>query len=196
MYCREELEYKKSFYYILNFDLRTRNPTKIYRYLDIIALINKLIENEELASFKGKVYRATKLEENLIFKIEPGTTMVNTTFWSTSKDFEVAENFLKEQSWRNTFIYCDTFKNNIDIDFENLNMFSEKEILFLPFTEFRVEKIIIEKKYGRKIFSIELTELGTKNSVNLNNMQIININDMNYINFYEKINEEKNKNLK
>ena len=191
MYCREELEYKKSFYYILNFDLRTRNPTKIYRYLDIIALINKLIENEELASFKGKVYRATKLEENLIFKIEPGSTMVNTTFWSTSKDFEVAENFLKEQSWRNTFIYCDTFKNNIDIDFENLNMFSEKEILFLPFTEFRVEKIIIEKKYGRKIFSIQLTELGTKNSVNLNNMQIININDMNYINFYEKINEEK-----
>ena len=191
MYCREELESKKSFYYILNFDLRTRNPTKIYRYLDIIALINKLIENEELASFKGKVYRATKLEENLIFKIEPGTTMVNTTFWSTSKDFEVAENFLKEQSWRNTFIYCDTFKNNIDIDFENLKMFSEKEILFLPFTEFRVEKIIIEKKYGRKIFSIELTELGTKNSVNLNNMQIININDMNYINFYEKINEEK-----
>ena len=191
MYCREELESKKSFYYILNFDLRTRNPTKIYRYLDIIALINKLIENEELASFKGKVYRATKLEENLIFKIEPGSTMVNTTFWSTSKDFEVAENFLKEQSWRNTFIYCDTFKNNIDIDFENLNMFSEKEILFLPFTEFRVEKIIIEKKYGRKIFSIQLTELGTKNSVNLNNMQIININDMNYINFYEKINEEK-----
>ena len=196
MYCREELESKKSFYYILNFDLRTRNPTKIYRYLDIIALINKLIENEELASFKGKVYRATKLEENLILKIEPGSTMVNTTFWSTSKDFEVAENFLKEQSWRNTFIYCNTFKNNIDIDFENLKMFSEKEILFLPFTEFRVEKIIIEKKYDRKIFSIELTELGTKNSVNLNNMQIININDMNYMKFYEKINKEKNKNSK
>ena len=192
MYCREEIESKKSLYYMLNYDLRTRNPAKIYRYCDLIALINRLIENGELANFKGKVYRATKLDENLIVKLEPGSTMINTTFWSTSKDFGVAENFLKNDEWRNSFIYCKTIKNNVDIDFENLNYFAEKEVLFLPFTQFKVEKIIIERKYNRKIFTIELTELETKNYVNLENMQIVNINDINYMKFYnKKIEKEK-----
>jgi len=190
MYCREEVKSKKSLYYMLNYDLRTRNPSKIYRYLGLIALTNKLIENGELASFKGKVYRATKLDEKMIYKLEPGSTMVNTTFWSTSKDYNIADGFLRGQIWRNAFICCETFKNNIDIDYEHLNYFGEKEVLFLPFTEFKVEKIICEKKYDKKIFIIELTELGTKNSVNINNMQIINMNDINYMNFYNIINEQ------
>ena len=93
MYCREEPQSKKSFYYMLNSELRTRNPAKIYRYLNLIGIINKLIDNGELACYKGIVYRATKLDEKLIFKLEPGTTMINTTFWSTTKDYNVAENF-------------------------------------------------------------------------------------------------------
>jgi len=83
---------------LVNYDLRTRNPAKIFRYLDLIAFINKLIENKELASYKGKVYRATKLDEKFIFKLEPGSTVVNTTFWTTSKDFGVAEDFLKKMN--------------------------------------------------------------------------------------------------
>ena len=138
---------------MLNYDLRTRNPAKIFGYLELIAFINKLLESEELATFQGTVYRATKLDENLIVKLEPGSTMINTTFWSTSKDFKVSERFLKMHDWRNSFIICKTIKNNIDIDFEKLNYFAEKEVLFLPFTEFKVEKVIIEKKYNRKVFS-------------------------------------------
>ena len=107
-----------------------------------------------MASFKGKVYRATKLDENLIFKLEPGSSMVNTTFWSTSKDYDIAENFMKDYEWRNSYIICETLKNNIDLDFENLNPYGEKEVLFLPFTEFRVEKVSFEKKYQKKIFTI------------------------------------------
>ena len=125
--------------------------------------------------------------------MEPGSTMVNTTFWSTSKDFNVAEEFLENQEWRNAFIYCETIKNNIDIDYENLNYFAEKEVLFLPFTQFKVEKIIIERKYNRKIFTIELIELGTKNYVNMENMQIVNLNDINYMNFYDKKKENDKK---
>ena len=191
MYCREEVESKKSLYYMLNHDLKTRNPAKIYRYIEKIASINKSIENEELASYKGKVYRATKLNEELILKLEPGKIMVNTTFWSTSKDFKVAERFLKGQKWRNAFIYCQTVKNNIDIDYENLNYFAEKEVLFLPFTQFKVEKVTFENKYERKLFTIELTELGTKNPTNLENMQIVNINDINYMNFCDELTEQK-----
>ena len=197
IYCREEEKAKKSFYYMVNYDLRTRNPSKIYRYLDIFAFFNKLIENEELAYYKGRVYRATKLDEKLIMKLEPGSTMVNTTFWSTSKDINIAEGFFQEHKWRNAFIYCNTIKNNIDIDYENINFFSEKEVLFLPFTEFRVEKISIEKKFDRKAFIIEITELGTKSHVNIENMQVININDINYMEFsnqyyIKKRDEERN----
>ena len=187
MYCREESKSKKSLYYMVNYDLRTRNPAKIFRYLDLIGILNKLLTNEELASFQGTVYRATKLDENLIVKLEPGSTMINTTFWSTSKDFNISEKFLKMNEWRNSLIICKTIKNNIDIDFENINYFGEKEVLFLPFTEFEVEKITIEKKYNRKLFTIELVELGNKNIVNIENMQVINLNNINYMQFYEEI---------
>ena len=183
MYCREEKkEREKSFYRIINDDLRTRNSDKIYRYIDILALIYQLIETKSLASFKGKVYRATKLDENLILKLVPGRNMINTTFWSTSKDFNVASKFMKKQNWRNSFIICQTIKNNIDIDFEELNPYNEKEVLFLPFTEFKVEKISYEKKCGRKIYTIELTELGNRNFVNSDNMQIENLNNLGWKN--------------
>ena len=175
MYCREEKESQKSFYRIMNDDLRSRDSSKIYQYINLLAFINKFIEINYLANYKGKVFRATKLDENLILKLVPGSKMVNTTFWSTSKDFKVAENFMKRNDWRNSYIICNTFKNNIDIDFEQLNPFNEKEVLFLPFTEFRVEKISSGKKYNKKIYVIVLTELGNRNFVNSDNMQVEDI---------------------
>jgi len=112
--------------------------------------MSKLIHNKELASYNGKIYRATKLDENLILKLEQGTTMINTTFWSTSKDSNVADNFMEIDEWRNTYIICKTIKNNIDIDYEKQNPFDEKEVLILPFTEFKIEKVSFEKKYEKK----------------------------------------------
>ena len=129
---------------------------KIYRYVNLLAIINILIEIKILKSFEGKVYRATKLDENLISKLVPGSKMVNTIFWSTSKEFEVAEKFMKKHDFRNSYIICKTIKNNIDINFEKLNSFNEKEVLFLPFNEFIIEKVSSEIKYNRKIFTIEL----------------------------------------
>ena len=78
--------------------------------------------------------------------------------------------------WRNSYIICNTHKINIDIDLEKLNPYNEKEVLFLPFTEFIVDKISPEMKYGKKIFIIELTELENRNFVNSDNIQIENIN--------------------
>jgi len=177
MYCREESPSQKSLYRIINDDLRTRDPYKIYRYINLLALINELIEGQILESFEGIVYRATKLDENLIMKLVPKTIMINTTFWSTSKDFNIADTFMKSQQWRNSFIICKTVKNNIDIESENLNPYNEKEVLFLPFNEFRVEKISSKIKYGKKIFTIELTDLGNRNAINSDNMQVKNINN-------------------
>jgi hypothetical protein len=175
MYCREESPSEKSLYRIMNDDLRTRDPYKIYRYINLLAIINELIEGNILESFEGYVYRATKLDENLIMKLVPKTIMINTTFWSTSKDFNIADKFMKNQQWRNSFIVCKTVKNNIDIESENLNPYNEKEVLFLPFNEFRVENISSKIKYGKKIFTIELTDLGNKNLINSDNMQVENI---------------------
>ena len=186
MYCREEKEREKSFYRIINDDLRTRDPYKIYRYIDVLALIYQLVEEKSLSSFKGKVYRATKLDENLILKIVPGSSMINTTFWSTSKDLNVAKNFMTKQKFRNSFIICQTIKNNIDIDIEQLNPYNEKEVLFLPFTEFKVEKISSEEREDRKIYTIELTELGNRNYVNSDNMQVENLNNLGFKNAIEK----------
>ena len=191
MYCRQENPPEQSFYRIINEDLRSRDPNKIYRYINILALINKIIEEKFLASFKGYVYRATIFDEKLIRRLIPGKKMLNTQFWSTSKDFKVAERFLVQQAWRNSFIICKCIKNNIDIDSEKLNTFTEKEVLFLPFTEFIVDKVLTQFKYGKKIYIIELTELGNKNFVSINNMKI------NYIvNFgVSKIVEDLSKNI-
>ena len=124
MYCREELESNKSFYRMINDDLRTKDPSKIDRFIVLLGLIYKSIEDKELASYQGQVYRATKLDENLILKLKPGSTMINITFWSTSKKFNVADNFMKKNKWRNAFIFCKTIKTNIDIDYEDLNPFN------------------------------------------------------------------------
>ena len=193
MYCREEKEKHKSFYRIINNDLKSRDPYKIYQYINFLALINQMIEAKVLLSFKGKVYRATKLDENLILNLIPGAKMVNTTFWSTSKDFKVAENFMIKNNWRNTFIICNTSKNNIDIDLEKLNPYNEKEVLFTPFSEFRVEKISSEIKYKKKIYIIELTEIENRNFVHSDNMQVENVNNLgmkNQIENYWKSNGE------
>jgi hypothetical protein len=178
MYCREENESQKSFYRIVNDDFRSRDPYKIYRYISIVGLINKFIEDKNLGSFFGNVYRATKLDENLILKLVPGAKMVNTTFWSTSKDFKVPETFMINHNFRNSFIICKNAKTNIDIDYEKSNPFNEKEVLFLPFTEFMVEKVSTERKYGKKIYIIELSELGNRNFVNSDNMQIEDFNNV------------------
>ena len=49
---------------------------------------------------------------------------------------------------RNTYIYCNAIKYNIDFVKENITPFAkEKEILFLPLTEFMAEKFsFIQKK--------------------------------------------------
>ena len=131
-----------------------------------------MIENEFLASFEGKVFRATKLDENLILKLNPGSTMINTTFWSTTKNFDIAKRFMKNNSWRNAYIICESTKTNIDIDYENLNTFNEEEVLILPFTEFKVKYIYSEHQFNKKIYTIKLIELGNKNFVNYDNMKV------------------------
>ena len=79
--------------------------------------------------------------------------------------------------------------------FKNLNYFGEKEVLFLPFTEFKIVKIRKKKQFNRTINIIILKELGTKNQVTINKMQVINVNDISYMSFHRE-NQEKKRNRK
>ena len=169
IYCRNDK--KKSFYTFMNNDLRTQNPKKIERYFNIIALINQCIEEKWLQSYAGTVYRGTNADENSIETIVPGKKIVSTTFMSTSKDYNVAKKFFEKYK-RNCFITYKAVKNNIDIDAAKLSPYNEKEVLFLPYNEFKVEKRTTTIENNKKIYNIELTDLGSKYFVNYDNMHV------------------------
>ena len=91
-------EGKNSFYYLMNKELRSGEPLKINKNLDIISGINSTFEKEELkclTSYEGKLFRATKMEDQHIQeKIITGKVLTNLSFWSATKNRKVAENFL------------------------------------------------------------------------------------------------------
>ena len=142
IYTIEEKEKKNSFYSILNNELRSGEPKRIVPFLVIIALIEREINNKELLSFEGIVHRGTVLTEELIEKIEPGKIMYNSSFWSCSKDISISKKFLHNSKKANALIIINTIGNNIDVDLEKLTNFEdEKEVLFIPFTAFKVVEI-------------------------------------------------------
>ena len=135
-YSKQEPE-RTSFYDIINTDLRSGKPKKICRFLELISFLNQLIKNKEICSFSGKVYRGTFLNTKLIEELKPGKRIINTTFMSTSKAYNVAKQFLMNQKYKNAFLIIDAKDKNIDI--EDLSFFeNEKEVLFIPFSHFEI----------------------------------------------------------
>lgn len=47
-----------------------------------------------MKSFEGNVYRAAFLKDELIDKIKVGSTIINSSFWSTTKKESLAKNYL------------------------------------------------------------------------------------------------------
>ena len=62
----------KSFYSLMNNDLRSGKREKIMRYLPMIRHIYNLIRKNRLKSYSGDVYRATYFKQELINEIKPG----------------------------------------------------------------------------------------------------------------------------
>ena len=143
-YTLEEGDPNKNLYCIVNDDLRSSQPEKVNRYIELIKVIGGLIKLKRIKSYTGYVYRASFLKEELIKKITIGDTIINSAFWSSTKKESVAKNFLRG-SHKNTLILTKGQSiNNIDIHSENLSKYpEEEEVLFLPFCKFRV--INVEK---------------------------------------------------
>jgi hypothetical protein len=164
---------RNSFYDIINTDLRSGNPKKICRYLELISFLNQLIKNKEICSFSGIVYRGTFLNSNLIKELKPGKRIINTTFMSTSKDYKVAKEFLMNKNFKNAFLIIDAKNKNIDI--EDLSFYgNEKEVLFMPFSQFEIMELKKTNTFDKLVYEIKLKELDLENQCNYDNMKNLN----------------------
>ncbi len=184
-YTREE-DNRKGFYNIINEDLRSGDPNIIFKHLELIGEINRVIINKEIASFQGKVYRATFLEESLVKKLKVGEKLMNASFWSASKAMEVPQKLLISQQKRNCFIIAEAKQNNIDIHKENISAFiNEQEVLFVPFNVFLIKDICefsinIGNNQTKRISQITVEEIPELNPCIPKNFTNINTNDLNY----------------
>ena len=183
IYTLEEKEKNNSFYHIINKELRSGDPVKIAPFIEMIAFIEKEIRIKELLSYEGKVYRGTCLSKELINEIETGKIMINSSFWSSSKDIEIAKNFLSNSDKANALITIYSCGNNIDIDSEKLtNYINEKEVLFIPFTPFKVLKKKKDKIENKLINIIFLQQdINSKNICNLDNMIELILDGQTYV---------------
>ena len=181
-YSLEESIKSQSFYFILNKDLRSGDPSKIEKYLELISLINKGIEIKLIKSFKGQLFRGTYVDKDFIDnKIINNKLLTNLSFWSASKSRKTAETFMT-----NILFIIDTKGKNIDIHEEKISRFdNEKEVLFLPFSKFLIVSKSI-KKYGKKdIYEVklegkdELHERGNISSVSLTREEVYTFYDLN-----------------
>ena len=63
----------------------------------------------------------------------------------------------------------------------------KKKYYFYHLMNLNVEKISSKIKYGKKIFYIELTDLGNRNAINSDNMQVKNIKNFGMKKFVDNL---------
>ena len=120
----------------------------------MISMINSAFKTNDIKSYKGKLFRGTKMENQYVEeKIKKGNILTNISFWSASKERRIAEKFLRG---KNILFIIETEKNNIDIDNEQISKFDEKEVLFIPFSKFLVKNKKTINFQGNEIYEVEL----------------------------------------
>ena len=167
----------KSFYSLINNDLRSGISDKIRRYFPMISLIHRLIRYNYLKSFCGDIYRATYFKKELIDEIKPGKKMLNASLWSSSKKLSVAKKFLFKLK-KNVLLHVKvTNGNNIDIHLENISQYpNEEEILILPFCSFEVKSFTKIMEKGLEYYNLELIYCDDDN--NSKKLEIVKLNEI------------------
>ena len=163
----EKNQSEKSFYSLINNDLRSGNPKKICRYLPMINNIYRLLQKNHLKGFNGDVYRAAYFKKELIEEIKPGKKMFNASLWSSSKNLTVAEKFLFHYK-KNILLHTHVKGiSNIDIHLEKLSQYpNEKEILILPFCCFEVKSFTKVLEKNLEYYILELIYCEEENERN------------------------------
>ena len=167
----------KSFYSLINNDLRSGNPEKICRYLPMLNNVHRMLKFKYLKSYCGDAYRATWFRKELINEIKPGKKMFNSSLWSSSKKISVARKFLFKYK-KNILLHIKIKEGkNIDIHLEKLSQFpSEEEVLILPFCVFEVKSFKKFYENNLEYFNLELIYCEEENKKNkIENMKYNNI---------------------
>ena len=179
---------KPPFYYLMNRDLRSGDFSKIEKFLNLISAFNSILKYGSIKSYKGDLYRGSKLDKNFIKNnLEIGKVITNACFWSASKSRDVAESFL----WPGgniLFVIKSKGGNNIDIDEEKLSYFSEKEVLFLPFCKFLVKnkkKIIIKRKEFNEVEFEEIENINEIEKIKSYNISMEESYEINNLAFHK-----------
>ena len=174
IYTKEEKKKTESFYSMVNDDLRSGDLKIICKYFEIISYMNKLIENDEILTYNGIVYRGTYWMPELINELRLGKRMINSSFWSSSKDYDIALEFLLNSQRNNTLVCITSKKSNIDIDKEELSAHpEEEEVLFIPYSVFEITKIEIKQIENKVVNVVSLIEVDEKNKCPNDEMIVI-----------------------
>jgi len=179
------------FYFDLNKDLR---ENKKENYLPLVKLFyESIIYKTFKLSAKVDLYRGTIIKNEEITKIEnyknkpnenenlPGNVVFSRTFLSFSKSLEVAHEFLKMNKSDNEFskvLFILEKNNDIDYDLathcdiEEISLIpDEQEVLFLPFSPFKIVNIEKVQFSNEEIYEIHLSYLDKKYVKYLENYQ-------------------------
>ena len=164
-FCHAYLQHEddNSFFNLMNKDLRTKDPKKIEKYLQIISVINKALEDNIVKSYNGKVFRRTCIQNDFMEKnIIKGNILTNLSFWSASKDRKEVE---KSLAGKNTLFIIETKKYNID--FEEISKFEyKKEVLFLPFSKYKIKSKEKKLFYNDEFYEVTMEGLNDENERN------------------------------
>ena len=173
---------KINFYYELNSNLRGNKKDVKDQYLPFIKVLYEGVRLKSLPMSKAKkLYRGTSLPNKEIQKIKeysnqkiqnlPGGILFSRAFLSFSEDKNVVKNFF-DNSQGNTnnnfskvlFILKkeDSTGYNLSThaDIDEFSFFSEKEVLFFPFSCFQIENIEEKTINNQKLYEIKLLYLG------------------------------------
>ncbi len=141
--CQAIASYKQFEYTEVNYFLRNGK----WHSEDKSEMLNSLITGvSKLPAFRGTVYRGTSFENSLkLFRdyTTVGNTVYDRAFASTSESRSIAESFITdsgESRFVLMIIRSRTGRNIQGIGASGIDL-SEKEILFLPSTKFKITKV-------------------------------------------------------
>ena len=165
--CQKE-EKEKSFYYLMNEDLRSGKLNRIKRYISFFYKIKLCISNHLILTYNDEAYRGTKLNANFIKNLKKGKIICNPCFWACSKEKKFAKDYIiTSTDGRNVLLIVKgNNNNNIDIDKEELSFYpQEKEILIIPFCSFILTedpKLVKDVQYNYDYYEIYLEYIEEK----------------------------------
>ena len=176
LYALKENDNEQNFLDIINEELKSGNLGIISCFLNIINNFKSMIAKRYLKVFKQKTYKCLKFSEKFLKKLkEKEKKEITNLYFLTMNKNEKTELEISrdENSDINVFL---SIKGEINV----ISPISMDEVIFLPFSKFKIEKIEENKIFeNKKIFLIDLIQTDKREMVNNNTENNINVEKIN-----------------